>query len=38
MGTPPIKNPVTLYQLLKRHEINYDDLKAFEGWEPIRIE
>jgi tRNA uridine 5-carboxymethylaminomethyl modification enzyme len=35
MGTPPIKNPVTLYQLLKRHEINYDDLKAFEGWEPI---
>jgi tRNA uridine 5-carboxymethylaminomethyl modification enzyme len=35
MGTAPIKNPVTLYQLLKRHEIAYDDLKAFEGWEGI---
>jgi tRNA uridine 5-carboxymethylaminomethyl modification enzyme len=35
IGTPPIKNPVTLYQLLKRHEIAYDDLKVFEGWEPI---
>jgi tRNA uridine 5-carboxymethylaminomethyl modification enzyme len=35
MGTPPIKNPVTLFQLLKRHEVAYDDLKAFEGWEPI---
>ena len=35
MGTPSIKNPVTLYQLLKRSEISYDDLKVFEGWEPI---
>jgi tRNA uridine 5-carboxymethylaminomethyl modification enzyme len=35
MGTPPIKNPVTLYQLLKRSEISYDDLKVFEGWVPI---
>jgi tRNA uridine 5-carboxymethylaminomethyl modification enzyme len=35
MGTPPIKNPVSLYQLLKRSEISYDDLKVFEGWEPI---
>jgi tRNA uridine 5-carboxymethylaminomethyl modification enzyme len=35
IGTPPIKNPVTLYQLLKRHEIAYDDLKVFAGWEPI---
>ncbi|MGZ3606442.1 MAG: tRNA uridine-5-carboxymethylaminomethyl(34) synthesis enzyme MnmG [Syntrophales bacterium] len=35
MGTPPIKNPVTLYQLLKRSELSYDDLKVFEGWEPI---
>ncbi|MGO9136994.1 MAG: tRNA uridine-5-carboxymethylaminomethyl(34) synthesis enzyme MnmG [Syntrophales bacterium] len=35
MGTPPIKNPVTLYQLLKRSEISYDDLTVFEGWEPI---
>jgi tRNA uridine 5-carboxymethylaminomethyl modification enzyme len=35
IGTPAIKNPVTLYQLLKRHEVAYDDLKAFDGWEPI---
>jgi tRNA uridine 5-carboxymethylaminomethyl modification enzyme len=35
MGTPPIKNPVTFYQLLKRYELHYDDLKVFEGWEPI---
>ena len=35
MGTPPIKNPVTLYQLLKRHEVRYDDLNIFDGWEPI---
>jgi len=35
IGTPFIKGPVTLYQLLKRHELAYDDLKAFEGWEPI---
>ncbi len=35
LGTPPIKNPVTLYQLLKRHEIAYDDMKVFDGWEPI---
>ncbi|MEN6319234.1 MAG: tRNA uridine-5-carboxymethylaminomethyl(34) synthesis enzyme MnmG [Syntrophaceae bacterium] len=35
LGTPPIKNPVTLYQLLKRYEIRYDDLKVFAGWETI---
>jgi tRNA uridine 5-carboxymethylaminomethyl modification enzyme len=35
IGTPPIKNPVSLYQLLKRHEVSYDTLKAFDGWEPI---
>ncbi|HUH66867.1 MAG TPA: tRNA uridine-5-carboxymethylaminomethyl(34) synthesis enzyme MnmG, partial [Syntrophales bacterium] len=35
MGTAPIKNPVTLYQLLKRSEISYDDLSVFEGWFPI---
>jgi tRNA uridine 5-carboxymethylaminomethyl modification enzyme len=35
LGTPPIKNPVTLYQLLKRYEIRYDDLNVFEGWEPV---
>jgi len=35
LGTPPIKNPVTLYQLLKRYEIHYDDLNVFAGWEPV---
>ena len=34
IGTPPIKNPTSLYQLLKRYEMHYDDLKLFEGWEP----
>ena len=35
MGTTPIKNPITLYQLLKRDEVAYDDLKPFAGWVPI---
>jgi tRNA uridine 5-carboxymethylaminomethyl modification enzyme len=35
MGTAPIKNPVTLYQLLKRDEVAYDDMKPFTGWAPI---
>jgi tRNA uridine 5-carboxymethylaminomethyl modification enzyme len=35
MGTTPIKNPITLYQLLKRNEVTYNDLKPFAGWVPI---
>ncbi|MDP2268778.1 MAG: tRNA uridine-5-carboxymethylaminomethyl(34) synthesis enzyme MnmG, partial [Deltaproteobacteria bacterium] len=35
MGSLPIKNPVSLYQLLKRHEIGYDDLRPLPGWEAI---
>ena len=35
MGTTPIKNPITLYQLLRRDEVAYDDLKPFAGW--VRI-
>jgi len=35
MGTTPIRNPLSLYQLLKRDEVAYDDLKPFSGWEPI---
>ncbi len=35
MGSAPIKNPASLYQLLKRTEIGYDDLHPFSGWEPI---
>ena len=36
VGTAPIKNPVTLYQLLRRSEISYDDLKRFAGCEPVK--
>jgi len=36
MNTAPIKNPTTFYQFLKRPELTYDDLKAFDGWEEIR--
>jgi len=35
LGTPSIKNPSSLYQLLKRYELHYDDFKIFEGWKPI---
>jgi tRNA uridine 5-carboxymethylaminomethyl modification enzyme len=35
MNTAPIKNPITLFQLLKREEIGYDDLARFEGWEAV---
>jgi tRNA uridine 5-carboxymethylaminomethyl modification enzyme len=38
MDTSPIKNPLTLYQLLKRPGITYDDLAEFEGWETIQDE
>ena len=29
-----MNNHTTLYGLLKRHEIAYDDLAGFPGWEP----
>jgi tRNA uridine 5-carboxymethylaminomethyl modification enzyme len=35
MHTQPIKNPVTLFQLLKREGVRYDDLARFPGWEVI---
>jgi tRNA uridine 5-carboxymethylaminomethyl modification enzyme len=35
MGSVPLKNPASLYQLLKRTEIGYDDLHPFSGWESI---
>jgi tRNA uridine 5-carboxymethylaminomethyl modification enzyme len=35
LRTAPIRNPVTLFQLLKRDELVYDDLKSFAGWMPI---
>lgn len=33
-NSPPLNNHTTLYGLLKRYEIAYDDLAAFPGWEP----
>jgi tRNA uridine 5-carboxymethylaminomethyl modification enzyme len=35
LNSPPIKNPVSLFHLLRRKEIVYDDLSRFEGWEAI---
>ncbi|MBA4423641.1 MAG: tRNA uridine-5-carboxymethylaminomethyl(34) synthesis enzyme MnmG, partial [Syntrophus sp. (in: bacteria)] len=35
LNSPPIRNPVTLFQLLKRTEIGYDDLSRFAGCEAI---
>ncbi len=35
IGTPPIKNPATLFQLLKREGVSYDNLSPLPGWEAI---
>ncbi len=35
LHSPPIRNPVTLFQLLKRSELGYDDLSRFAGWEQV---
>ena len=35
LNTSPLKNPVTLFQLLKRSELGYDDLSRFAGWEAV---
>lgn len=35
MNTKPLKSPTTLYNLLKRPELSYDDLKPLDGWEEI---
>jgi tRNA uridine 5-carboxymethylaminomethyl modification enzyme len=35
LNTAPIKNPVSLFQLLKREGLSYDDLACFSGWEEI---
>ncbi len=32
--SPALNNHSTLYGLLKRYEISYDDMAAFPGWEP----
>ncbi len=33
-NSPPLSNHSTLYALLKRYEIAYDNLAGFPGWEP----
>jgi tRNA uridine 5-carboxymethylaminomethyl modification enzyme len=35
LNSSPIKNPATLFQLLKRSELCYDDLARFDGWEAV---
>jgi len=35
LNSAPIRNPVSLFHLLRRKEILYDDLSRFEGWEAI---
>ena len=35
LNTKPLKSPATLYSLLKRPELTYDDLKPLDGWEEI---
>ena len=34
LNSAPLNNHTTLYSLLKRYEIAYDDLAAFPGWNP----
>jgi tRNA uridine 5-carboxymethylaminomethyl modification enzyme len=34
LNSPPLSNHTTLHGLLKRHELSYDNLSVFEGWEP----
>jgi tRNA uridine 5-carboxymethylaminomethyl modification enzyme len=34
LNTPPLNNHSTLYGLLKRYELSYDNLSVFPGWEP----
>jgi tRNA uridine 5-carboxymethylaminomethyl modification enzyme len=35
LGTAPIKNPLSHFQLLRREEVGYDNLHAFPDWEAI---
>lgn len=34
LNSPPLSNHTTLHGLLKRHELSYDNLSGFSGWEP----
>ncbi|MCX7815973.1 MAG: tRNA uridine-5-carboxymethylaminomethyl(34) synthesis enzyme MnmG [Syntrophales bacterium] len=35
MGTAPLRTTVTMFQLLKRDGLTYDDLQQLPDWEPI---
>ncbi|NLN60054.1 MAG: tRNA uridine-5-carboxymethylaminomethyl(34) synthesis enzyme MnmG [Deltaproteobacteria bacterium] len=35
LGVAPIRNPLSQFQLLRRKEIHYDDLRVFPDWEAI---
>lgn len=35
MGTAAIRNPASLFQLLRREDLGHANLKAFAGWRPI---
>ena len=35
LNSPPIRNPVTLFQLLKRTEIGYNDLSRFADYQAV---
>ena len=35
IGTLPIRKPMTLFQVLKRPDVGFDDLRVFDGWQPI---
>jgi len=34
LNSPPLNNATTLYGLLKRYELSYDNLAVFPGWQP----
>lgn len=34
-GVEPVRNPTTLYQLLKRPGLSYDDLRGLDAFDPI---
>lgn len=34
LNSPALNNHTTLHGLLKRHELSYDNLSVFEGWQP----
>lgn len=34
LNSPPLNNHTSLHGLLKRHELSYDNLAVFAGWEP----